>query len=131
MNKLVALFFSLAISGFAVADEKPEIYRDPVTVTGGVRNLSEVLEGCELHTGLFLANRFQYSDSGNTIKLIQFQRGDGEVFAIPTNFETLDKYQYVDLLKLLREGRSYWISFSVCGSGGFTSLVDLSYTFGF
>lgn len=130
MRNLFLSFVCLVFSSFVSASEKPEVYRDTVSMTGGVKNLTQVLEGCELHSGLFLAKRFQYSDSGNTIKLIQFQRGDGEIFAIPTNFDALDKSQMSDLSKLIDEGNKYWISFSVCGSGGFTSLVDMSYSLG-
>lgn len=112
------------------AADKAEVYRDKVTLTGGAKNLSELLEGCEAHSGTFLAKRFQYSDSGNTIKLIQFQRGDGQVFAMPTNFDSLSKTQYEDVSGILHEGNKYWITFSICGSGGFTSLMDISYSLG-
>ncbi|HIH4124379.1 TPA: hypothetical protein ACYSEX_005573 [Klebsiella pneumoniae] len=115
---------------FCFAANQAEVFRDSVTLTGGAKNLSELLEGCESHSGVFLAKRFQYSDSGNTIKLIQFQRGDGQVFAIPTNFDSLSKSQYGDVSGILSEGNKYWITFSVCGSGGFTSLMDISYSLG-
>ena len=108
----------------------PEIYRDELTLTGGAKNLDEVLEGCEQHSGYFKAQRVQYSDSGSTIKVIQFKRGDGEIFAIPTNFENLSKAQYSDFSRLVREGVNYWIKFSVCGSGGYMSLIDINTSVG-
>lgn len=124
---IVALLFIPAISNAAL---KPEVYRDQITLTGGVKNLSEALEGCETHSGAFRAKRLQYSDSGNLIKLIQFSRQDGEVYAIPTNFDQLSKSQYSDIQKIIEEGQRYWITFSVCGSGGYTSLMSMSYTIG-
>lgn len=130
MNFKFLMILSVLISANCFADSKPEVYRDKLTLTGGVKGLSDVLDGCEAHSGLFTAKRFQYSDSGNTIKLIQFSRGDGEVFAIPTNFDQLDKGQYADLQRLLEEGRRYWVDFSVCGSAGFTSLMGVSYSIG-
>lgn len=130
MNFKALLILSVLLSANCFADSKPEVYRDQLTLTGGIKGLSEVLEGCEAHSGLFTAKRFQYSDSGNTIKLIQFARGDGEIFAIPTNFERLGKAQYGDIQRLLGEGGKYWIDFSVCGSGGFTSLMGISYSLG-
>lgn len=120
----------LLLPTISYAASNPEVYRDQVTMTGGVRNLSETFNDCETHSGAFIAKRFQYSDSGNTIKLIQFARQDGEVFAIPTNFDKLDKSQYVDVQKIIEEGQRYWISFSVCGSGGYTSLISMSYSLG-
>ncbi|NYA42979.1 hypothetical protein HZI31_06620 [Serratia fonticola] len=130
MNVKVLFILAFLLPSICLATDKPEVYRDRVTLTGGARNLSSVLEGCESHSGLFLAKRIQFSDSGNTIKLIQFQRGDGDIFAIPTNFDQLDKAQYEDLQKMVEEGQKYWITFSVCGSGGFTSLIDINYSIG-
>lgn len=130
MNAKVLFLLALLSPSICLASDKPEVYRDRVTLTGGARNLSSVLEGCEAHSGLFLAKRIQFSDSGNTIKLIQFQRGDGEIFAIPTNFDKMDKAQYADIQKLVEEGLKYWITFSTCGSGGFTSLIDINYSVG-
>ncbi|MCE9909342.1 hypothetical protein LZ653_18470, partial [Hafnia paralvei] len=58
------------------------------------------------------------------------KRGDGEIFAIPTNFENLSKAQYSDFSRLVREGVNYWIKFSVCGSGGYMSLIDINTSVG-
>jgi|GEM_PF-2322043 len=114
----------------ALSSPEPVVYKDQVTMTAGIKNLDEVLEGCEGHSGLFKAKTFQYSDSGNTIKLIQFSRGDGQVFAMPTNFDQLSKPQYEDIRGMIHEGQKYWISFSVCGSGGYASLMEISYSLG-
>lgn len=124
------VIMSALLPCLALASTEPNVYKDQVAVTGGIKNLTQILEGCEAHSGLFKAKTFQYSDSGRTIKLIQFVRGDGEVFAIPTNFEKLTKAQYSDAQGMLHEGQKYWISFSVCGSGGYMSLMDISYTLG-
>lgn len=123
-KRLVLSLLSLLIT-FPVMS-KPLLFSDEVTMSQGVKGLSDVLEGCSVHSGIFMASSFQYSQSGNTIDLIQFKRKDGTTFAIPTNFESLDKQSYSTLSSLIKEKDIYWITFSVCGSGGFTSLIDLS-----
>lgn len=130
MNTKLIAGMLLFVPFLCFSSPLPEVFRDEVTLTGGVKNLSVIEDGCDEHDGYFRAQRLQYSDDGSVIKVIQFRRGDGNVFAIPTNFSNLSKPQYEDLSRVIKEGVNYWIKFSTCGSGGYMSLIDISTSVG-
>ncbi|MGK3134883.1 hypothetical protein ACCX84_03820 [Pantoea trifolii] len=117
---------ALIISFSSYAD--PKVNLDEVTKTVTVSGLGEVLEGCEAHQGLLTLSGIQYSDSGNTAKLLRFRNSVGETLVMPTGFEALSKNENNGVNQMLQEGIKYFVKFSACGSGGYLSLIELNRT---
>lgn len=119
------LFVGVLFIAFA-ANSEAIINYDQLTGSQSVRNLSEaVIEGCDLHEGVAFAKGTQYSDSGTTIKLIQFQGVGNKIFVIPTGFEQLSKNDNDIANSMINAGEPYFIRFTACGSDGFLKLVDI------
>ena len=108
---------------------EPLFERDSITLSTGITGLSTDdpadLKGCQLHGGLLSIAGVQYTSSANTIDLIRFKRSDGLVFAMPSNFSELSKPETQQANMLVESGGTFFVRFSVCGSGGFMSLIDL------
>lgn len=123
-SMLVLITSFIAFSSYAA----PTVNLDEVTKTVTVSGLSDVVEGCEVHQGLLTLLGMQYSDSGNTVKLLRFRNSVGETLVMPTGFDALTKNENNGVNQMLEEGNKYFVKFSACGSGGFLSLIEINRT---
>lgn len=126
MNK--SIFFILAFLVTFSSFASPKVNIDEVTKTVTVSGLSESLDGCEVHQGLLTLIGMQYSDSGNTVKLLRFRSSTGDTLVMPTGFDALTKNENNGVNQMLEEGNKYFVKFSACGSGGFLSLIEINRT---
>jgi len=125
--KIAILFITAFFAAFSSC-AAPKVNLDEVTKTVTVSGLSNVSEGCEVHQGLLTLLGMQYSDSGNTVKLLRFRNSVGETLVMPTGFDALTKNENNGVNQMLEEGNKYFVKFSACGSGGFLSLIEINRT---
>lgn len=125
LGALAVLSFCFCVGALANA----EVKRDPTTLGTGIIGLSETnrdaLLGCQISNGFFTKAGVQYSDSGKRIELIRFKRKDGFVWAIPTNFSSLSNVDNDIATNIIENEKVFFVRFSVCGNGGYPSLIDL------
>jgi len=126
MKRSIWLLLSSLIAFSSYAE--PKVNLDEITKTVTVSGLSDVAEGCDVHQGLLTLLGMQYSDSGNTIKLLRFRNSVGDTLVMPTGFDALTKNENNGVNQMLEEGNKYFVRFSACGSGGFLSLIEINRT---
>ncbi|WP_439069979.1 hypothetical protein ACSJL3_001192 [Serratia nevei] len=118
------LLFCSAPNAFA----EPSFLDDKITKSAGYIDLDDTPkkhDGCELHQGIMIITGNQYSQSGKVVELLKFRRADGEEFVMPTNFGRLSNADMSYAGKMFQKGDPVFIRFSICGSGGFMSLIDI------
>ena len=125
-KEAITLLTALIFTAPAIAE--PEYVADEAPFSAGFTGLDFVPkkgDGCELHQGLMLITGSQYSQSGKVVELLKFQRLDREEFMIPTNFGKLNNADMSESSRMFQKGDIVFIRFSICGNGGFTSLIDI------
>ncbi len=124
MRKIIAFIFILFS---ASALSAPSVNEDSLTGLVSITGLDKdsPSQGCEIHSAAAEVQNVQFSDSGNSIKTIQFKFIDGKIFAMPSNFLQLNDAALSQSNQIVQQGKIYFIKFSVCGSGGFMSLIDI------
>ncbi|WP_158781579.1 hypothetical protein [Pantoea sp. BAV 3049] len=127
MTFKIFLYLSISLLPFS-AIAQVDVFFDNVTHTAGFTGLDSIPQkgdNCSLNQGIMSVIGNQYSKSGRYIELIKVQRKDGEIFALPTNFEKLNNPELTASQELAKTGGIVFLRFSTCGSGGYLSLIDI------
>ena len=82
-------------------------------------------EGCGQRMTFAKISALQFSDSGNSIKLIQLVEESGRVFAAPIEYQKLSNVKRKEADQFLIQGNKYFIFYQVCGSGGFVNIINM------
>ena len=129
--------WGVMINSFA-ADAPTEIiynyYKNPKTKkyekeVVALINMNQIFnksgEGCAQHMTFAKISALQFSDSGNSIKLIQLKEKSGRVFAAPIKYQKLSNLEKNTAEQFFVQGNEYFIFYQVCGFGGFLDLINM------
>ena len=86
---------------------------------------TDSLDNCETRSSISKIEGVQFSSSGKTLELFRFTDKNNHQWAIPTSIEKLNKFDREAANSLIRVGKTYFIIFQLCGSGGFPDLIEL------
>ncbi|MNN78766.1 hypothetical protein D3C81_1953510 [compost metagenome] len=81
--------------------------------------------GCQQFVGSVIVEGVQFSRSGAVLESFRFTNPNGDQWSVPTNIDKLSNAEMAQANSLIRVGKKFFIHVKVCGSGGFTSLVNL------
>lgn len=134
----IAMLFATNTYAADTATEHPSLLQTTVvngkrfiTETWGLHDLTNITElvgpqsGCDLHRGVIKVDGLQFSKSGATLESFRFVDSTGTQWSIPTNIENFSNAEKRVANSFIRVGHAYFVIFSVCGSGGFPSLVEM------
>ncbi|WP_298150841.1 hypothetical protein [Flavobacterium sp.] len=100
-----------------------------ISVIAGLVNMSPLLlepgSGCQHFVGPVKVEGVQFSKSGNTLESFRFTNSRNDQWSIPTNIEELSSVDRGAANSFIRVGKKYFVDATVCGSGGFASLVNM------
>ena len=82
-------------------------------------------DGCGQRMTFAKISALQFSDSGNSINLIQLKEESGRVFGAPIKYQKLSNLERQTADTLFIQGNEYFVFYQVCGSGGFVSLINV------
>lgn len=134
----IAILFAAHAAAADAPNEHPTLLQTTVlngkkftTETWGLHGLANVNElagpqsGCDLHRGVIKVDGLQFSKSGATLESFRFIDSAGTQWSVPTNIENFSNAEKRVANSFIRVGRSYFVIFAVCGSGGYPSLVEI------
>lgn len=140
---VVAAMVALSFSAIALADPSDTVPK-LLTVTKestvkGKKTSKEIVvglvamnsaltangSGCEQRAGVVKVEGVQFSRSGVTLESFRFTSKSGDQWSMPTGIDGLSNTDRSQANNFIRVGKSYFMRFQVCGSGGFPDLLDL------
>ncbi len=124
MKRIALVAALVAITG--CVDDQKEVHsekQDAVSYTAF--GLSDIDTGCGLNTDYATINQKQYDDKGHSISVLEFKKKDGKIFAASMSYEGLGNADGSNLTSAIQAGDQVLVRYSVCGSGGYSTVIDL------
>ncbi|WP_273761532.1 hypothetical protein [Aeromonas hydrophila] len=124
MKRIVLAAAVVALTG-CIENQKVEHSEKNDAVLYTAFGLSDIDPGCELNTSYATINQKQYDDKGHSISVLEFKKTGGKIFAASMSYEGLGNADSSNLTSAIQVGDQVLVRYSVCGSGGYSTVIDL------
>ena len=136
-NILILVLFMISSTAYADDEKAHLITNSPIKVNGvnstieaigGLINMDEIstdpLDNCTQFIQQVKVAGVQFSPSSTTLESFRYIHKDVQ-WVVQTNMELLSNVGRSEASNWIRVGRKYLVHFQSCGSGNFTSLINM------